>query len=209
MNNAPSLTSITLLGRLRDDSDNEAAWTAFVEQYAPRILQWCRRWNLQQADAEDITQAVLIKLAGVMKDFQYDPTLTFRGWLHTVTRRTVTDFFRQRSGKTVASGGIAAEEQIESVEAKQDLIERLRETFDLELADAAMQLVRARVTPQRWQAYELTAIKQQSAAEVSQQLGMRVATVYTAKIKIQRMLREEIERLQSTPASSVLHRAEL
>jgi len=204
MDSSLSLTSASLLGRLRADSSDERAWSAFVQQYAPKILQWCRRWNLQQADAEDITQTVLMKLATVMKDFEYDATLSFRGWLFTVSQRTVSDFYRQRENKVLASGGSAAAGQFQSLEARKDLIEQLRESFDLEIVDTAMEIVQGRVSSQRWQAYQLTAIHRHRAGEVAQLLDMKVATVYTAKNKVQTMLQEEVERLQETPASSVL-----
>lgn len=203
MNNNFSLTSISLLEQLRSDSDNEAAWRVFVERYGPQVLAWCRVGKLQQSDAEDVTQTVLLKLAGTMKEFEYDPSMSFQAWLYTVTQRTVTDFFRQRENKAVVIGGSNAARQFESVEAREDLLHRLRETFDLEIFDAAKELVRQRVTPQRWQAYKFTAIEGRGAREVARQLEMKVATVYTAKNKIQIMLQQEVERLQEAPISTV------
>jgi hypothetical protein len=61
----PLKTSLTLLGRLRRDPKDQAAWSEFVSRYRPRILQWCRRWHLQEADPED----VLLKLNGRMATF--------------------------------------------------------------------------------------------------------------------------------------------
>ena len=62
----PSRTSVTLLGRLRQDPKDQAAWNDFVARYEPRILQWCRGWGLQESDAQDVTQDVLLKLNGLM-----------------------------------------------------------------------------------------------------------------------------------------------
>ena len=56
---ADSGTRITLLGRLRRDPTNQAAWAEFVDHYGARIYGWCRKWNLQEADAQDVTQNVL------------------------------------------------------------------------------------------------------------------------------------------------------
>jgi hypothetical protein len=41
----PSTTDVTLLGRLRDDPTDQAAWGDFVARYGPQILRWCRRRN--------------------------------------------------------------------------------------------------------------------------------------------------------------------
>src|SRR5437870_3519243 len=53
--NADTRTSPTLLGRLRQPADDQAAWAAFVDRYGPLILGWCRAARLQDADAEDVT----------------------------------------------------------------------------------------------------------------------------------------------------------
>jgi RNA polymerase sigma-70 factor (ECF subfamily) len=68
---APSDARIspTLLGRLRLTPTDQAAWDAFVHRYSRKIYSWCREWHLQEADAQDVTQAVLLKLADKMRTF--------------------------------------------------------------------------------------------------------------------------------------------
>jgi len=41
-----SRISVTLLGRLRRDPNDQAAWNDFVARYRPQILQWCLRWRV-------------------------------------------------------------------------------------------------------------------------------------------------------------------
>ena len=55
--------------------------------------------------------------------------------------------------------------------------------------------VRLRVEPRTWDAFQLLAIEGRSGAEVAQRLQMKVATVFVARSKVQRMLREEVSRL--------------
>ena len=207
MNNPPSLTSASLLAQLRNGSSNEAAWQAFVDRYAPRVLSWCRQRNLQQADAEDVTQTILLKLARVMAEFEYDPAMSFRSWLKTVTHRTVVDFLRQQERRELAAGGSEASQRINCAAARDDLLGRLRESFDMEILEAAMNNVRGRITLQRWEAYQLTALDGLSAVVVAERLDMKIATVYTAKHKIQNMLKEEIQSMEESPASDVLNAA--
>src|SRR5262249_4514938 len=76
-----SQTSATLLARLRQVPADQAAWAQFTQRYGRKIYAWCRRWNLQEADAEDLTQNVLLKLAEKMQTFVYDPEKSFRAWL--------------------------------------------------------------------------------------------------------------------------------
>src|SRR5581483_12360673 len=92
-----SRTSVSLLGRLRQNHTDQEAWSEFVRRYAPRILCWCRHWNLQEADAQDVTQDVLLKLADKMRTFAYDPSLSFRAWLKTLTHHAWRDFVDSRA----------------------------------------------------------------------------------------------------------------
>src|SRR5882672_12776878 len=90
------LTSASLLGRLRHGPAEPGAWSEFVDRYSPRIYDWCRRWGLQEADAQDVTQIVLVKLVETMRVFAYDPSRSFRGWLRTLTHHAWYDFVRGR-----------------------------------------------------------------------------------------------------------------
>src|SRR5262245_31262762 len=57
-----SVTSMTLLMRLQQSPADQSAWKEFVECYGHRIAGWCRQWGLQEADAQDVAQTVLLKL---------------------------------------------------------------------------------------------------------------------------------------------------
>jgi RNA polymerase sigma-70 factor (ECF subfamily) len=190
-----SHTSATLLGRLRQVPPDHAAWGEFAGRYGRKIYGWCRQWNLQEADAQDVTQDVLLKLAGKMRTFEYDPARSFRAWLKTVSRHAWSDFWSAR-GRAAGVGGSQALERLQSVEARDDLLRRLDEEFDRELLDEATARVRARVTPRTWRAFELTAIEGRPGAEAAAALDMKVATVFVARSKVQRMLQEETQRLE-------------
>ena len=187
-------TSATLLARLRQTPADQAAWVQFTERYGRKIYGWCRRWNLQEADAEDVTQTVLLKLAEKLQAFDYDPAKCFRSWLKTVTRHAWSDYWSGRKA-AVAAGGSQALELLHTVEAREDLVRRLEEEFDRELLDEAMARVRTRILPRTWEAFERTALLNQSGAEAAQALGMKVATVFVARSKVQKMLREELRKL--------------
>jgi RNA polymerase sigma-70 factor (ECF subfamily) len=189
-------TSLTLLSRLRDTPADQAAWSAFVARYGRKIYGWCRHWGLQEADAEDVTQEVLLKLSGKMHDFRYDRSGSFRAWLKTLTHHAWQDFATSRRRAGEGGGGSAMWDMLHTVEAREDLLARLGDEFDRELLDRASARVRQRVQPHTWDAFHLTAVEGLSGAETARQLGMKVATVFVAKSKVQRMLQEEMQRLE-------------
>jgi RNA polymerase sigma-70 factor (ECF subfamily) len=185
-----------LLARLRNDPSNEAAWDEFVEHYGRHIYRWCRQWGLQDADAEDVAQEILLKLARKLRDFAYDPKSSFRGWLKTVAHHAWRDFVDGRRGAR-ATADDHVWELLQSVEAREDLIQKLEQAFDYELLETAKVQVRLRVAPHTWEAFRLVAIEGRPAAEVAASVNMQVAMVYVAKSKVQKMLQEEIRKLEA------------
>ena len=191
----PEDTDATLLKKLRHRPTDPAAWQEFVRRYSPRIYSYCLAFPLQPADAEDVSQAVLLKLVNKLSSFNYDPSQSFRGWLRTLTRNVLLDFLAER-GQAQGSGDSDVRRLLENVEAREGLVKQLEAEFDQELLDIALRHVQRIVTEQQWQAFRLSALEGLSGAEVGVRLGMLIATVYTAKSKVQKLVREEIARLE-------------
>ena len=190
-------TCVTLLTQLRQDPTDQAGWDEFVERYGRHIYRWCRKWKLQDADAEDVTQDILMKLSRKLRAFAYDPSRSFRGWLKTVAHHAWRDFHDGRRHARRAAGDSRVQGLMLTLEAREDLAQRLEEAFDLELLEAAKVRVRLRVAPHTWEAFRLMALEGLPVAEVADRAQMQVAMVYVAKSKVQRMLQEEIEKLES------------
>jgi RNA polymerase sigma-70 factor (ECF subfamily) len=190
-------TRVTLLARLRQDPTDQAAWDEFVERYGRHIYRWCRQWKLQDADAEDVTQDILVKLAQKLRAFAYDPSGSFRGWLKTVAHHAWRDFVDSRCRAQAAVGDSQLWELLQTLEAREDLVQKLEEAFDHELLEAAKVRVRLRVAPHTWEAFRLVALDGLPVAEVATRVQMQVAMVYVAKSKVQKMLQEEIRKLEA------------
>jgi RNA polymerase sigma-70 factor (ECF subfamily) len=188
-------TSATLLGQVGLSPSDEVAWARFVGLYGSRIRGWCRCWGLQEADSEDVTQDVLLRLAQKLGAFHYDPSRSFRGWLKTVTRNALADFLADRRRECSGSGDDRVLKQLQSIQARDDLIEHLKEQFDAEIVAVACSRARVRVEPQTWEAFRLTAYEGCSGDEVAARLGITRATVFKAKSRVLGILREEIKQL--------------
>jgi RNA polymerase sigma factor (sigma-70 family) len=191
-----SATDLSLLRRLEHDPDSETAWRDFVQRYGRRIYLWCRRWQLQEADAEDVTQIVLTILVAKLREFRYDPSRSFRAWLKTVAHHAWSKYMAsvQRPGR--GSGDSAVLPLLHSLAAREDLAAQLEEEFDRELLDLAMLRVAQRVEPHTWRAFYLLAIEGMDGAAVAAELDMQVGMVYVAKSRVQKLLQEEIRLLE-------------
>ena len=191
-----SQTSPSLIVRLRRTPADERAWEEFCRRYGRQILVWCRQWSLQEADAQDVTQTVLLTLAERMRNFDYDPAGSFRGWLRTVTLNAWRKLASGHQRAGAGSGDSVVNRLLQTVEARDDLVAKLEEEFDRELLEEASLRVRLRVEPHTWDAFRLVALEGRSGAEAASRLGIKVAAVFVAKGRVQKMLREEIELLE-------------
>jgi RNA polymerase sigma factor (sigma-70 family) len=191
-------TSPTLLGRVGQEPSDQAAWEAFVGRYGPRIRGWCPHRGLQPADAEDVAQDVLLRLARALKTFTYDPSRTFRGWLRQVTQHALSDFFAERKRRPgTGSGDDQVLAVLETVQARDELLAYLEQDFAREVVGRACMTVRARVEPKTWEAFRLAACEGRPGEEVAAMLGMNVTAVFKAKSRILGFIREEVARLEA------------
>jgi RNA polymerase sigma factor (sigma-70 family) len=200
---APS-TRASFLNRLKDPED-QPAWTAFVDAYKPLLEKWCRRQGLQPADADEVCNDVLLKLWNKMREFQYDPSRRFRGWLRRVVQNEVKDYWkrdRRRPGSR-GIGGPDVQKMLEQIEALPDDDPMAAALDDLETSQErlleAAQRVRSRVAPQTWEAWMASATQGRPAKEVAERLGISVASVYQAKKRVSTMIRDEFESTAAAP----------
>jgi RNA polymerase sigma factor (sigma-70 family) len=183
-------TSVTLMMRVQKFPADPRAWDEFVERYRPMIRAWCLKWHLQDSDADDVVQDVLVKLVAAIRKFQYDPARSFRAWLKTVTHHALSDFVasqRKDPGRTAGSIDMIAD----SAEARTDLEQRLEDAFDAEVLELAMHRVKKRVKPGTWDAFHLTVVEGLSGAVAAARIQIPVAHVFVAKNRVQKMLQEE------------------
>jgi RNA polymerase sigma-70 factor (ECF subfamily) len=194
------LTRASLLVRIRDSRDQEA-WQQFVQLYAPVVYGFARKRGLQDADAADVMQDVLRRVAGAAARLDYDPARgTFRGWLYTVARNRIFNFLEaNRHNPGRGSGDSGARAQLEAVAGSEwELAQAWDEEYERNLADLAMQQVQGEVQPATWQAFWLTAVEGKSAREAGATLGMSAGAVYVARSRVLARLKEEVDRLKET-----------
>ena len=197
LSDAPS-TQVSLIASLGSESLPQEAWSRFVEVYGPPILEWCRNWRLQDADARDVTQEALLRLAQYLPAFQYDSRRRFRGWLRTVVHHCLCDWMDEQRREALGTGETTVFNLLQSLPAREALVERLEQQFDRELLERAMIRVRDRVEPLTWHVFELLAVEQLSGEEVARRTGMKVASAFASRSKVQRLIRGEIAHLQSS-----------
>jgi WD40 repeat protein/DNA-directed RNA polymerase specialized sigma24 family protein/tRNA A-37 threonylcarbamoyl transferase component Bud32 len=92
-------TPVSLLERLRLRPD-EASWQRLVDLYTPLLRHWLGRYDLPEADAEDLVQDVLSVLVRELPHFTHDLRRgAFRRWLRTILMNRLRYFWRGRQSR--------------------------------------------------------------------------------------------------------------
>jgi RNA polymerase sigma-70 factor (ECF subfamily) len=191
-------TRATLLVRLRDSGD-EDAWRQFLELYAPVVYRLYRRYGLQDADAADLTQEVLLAVAAGAKRLDYDPSRgTFRGWLYGVVQNKWKDFLGRRSRCPQATGDVATQECLQAIPAADDESEHWEQEYQRRLFSVAADKARAVVDDATWQAFWRTAVEGQPARDVAEALQMSIGAVYVAKSRVVARIKHHVAEIEGS-----------
>jgi len=192
-------TSRSLLTGARDD--DPAAWTRLVALYAPLVTAWCRRWGVAPQDILDIEQDVFAAVARNLDRFRKEqPRDTFRGWLATICRNKVRDYFRNRGDEPAAAGGTEAWLRISQVcDPDGDESGSSQAPSDADDAAAfsdvlrrALESIRGEFHERTWQAFWLAVVEGKPAADVAVELAMQPGAVRVAKSRVLVRLRREL-----------------
>ncbi len=184
----PRATRPSLLLRIRDAGD-AAAWSEFAELYGPIIRGYCRRRGLQPADADDVAQEVLARVARAIGAFRYEPDRgRFRDWLGTVARNQITRFLEVHGRQPRAP---RHDDTAALIETSSEDPEWSAE-FHARILEAALGRIRPDFEPTTWVAFTSIWGAGRPAPEVARELGLTIDAVYAAKSRVLRRLRDEV-----------------
>jgi len=179
------LTTATVLQNLRD-FDNREAWSSFADRFRQPVVSFARSMGLSQADAEDAAQETLLAFAEAYRRGQYDPAKgRLSKFLFGIAYRQALR--ARRVGAQVAPVGTTVWTQVPEEQEASGV-------WDVEweqgLLDDCLRQVRVEFEPQTFRAFELTVRDGRDAAETAAELGVPVKSVYNAKHRILKRIRE-------------------
>lgn len=179
-------TSASLLLRIRDPQDHEA-WTTFVNVYSPLVRRYCARKGLQPADAADVAQEVMARVAKSIPAFDYDPTRgRFRAWVGTLVAHQIATH-RAKAAQAPPPAPLAAD-----VPDPAAADPHWDHEFTEHLLAVSMDRVRGEFEPATWEAFAATWVRHEPPAAVAARLGIALHAVYVNKSRVLNRLQAEI-----------------
>ncbi len=186
-------------------SDRSAQFQAIHDTYRPRILRYLTRL-VGQADAEDLTQDVLIKVSNGLRQFRGESGLST--WIYRIATNTAIDNLRGSSARATHGEeyGMAATESDPDTELERGSTEASAPSVEAGVIRGEMsRCVREFVDrlPENYRTVMvLSELEGFSNAEIGEIMGLSLDTV---KIRLHRA-REKLRRDLSTGCS--FHRDE-
>ncbi len=179
-------TSAAMLEGMRDPNNREA-WSRFFGRYEKVIREWCRKRGLQDADAADVTQKIMLILLDEMPEFIYDPDNKgqFRDWLSVITRHACHRFLERDESRKYRP-------ILDEIQARDELERSLDEQGRIEALHAAMEEVRKRVSPRDWRIFYQLSFQGRSGDELAKELGMTIAAVFKAASRVRKKVAEQV-----------------
>ena len=189
-------TRDSLLVQVRSPANREA-WDQFVQLYQPVIYRLARHRGLQDADAQDLAQQVLMAVASAIGRWEKsDESVRFHHWLRRVARNAIVNALSRRPQDRAAGGSSVQELLLEQPQEDQESDAQIELEYRRELYLRAARKVRGDVDPETWRAFEMTVIENRSIDEAAVELEKPVGTIYAARSRIMRRLREAVRKLE-------------
>ena len=190
-------TRPSLLLRLRGDRD-ERAWAEFLILYEPLILRLMRRRGLQESDARDTTQQVLLRISGAIERYQPDGAVaSFRRWLFRVARNVVVTFLMRKSKQPESLDEQHLAELCESTLPSSSESDLFDQEYQQQVLAWATEQVRREFRDTTWRAFVETNINGRPIAEVAAELNLSPGSVYVARSRIIARLRTKVEEFEA------------
>lgn len=183
-------TPVSLLDRVR--RGDQVAWNEFSSQCSSMLRQWCVKWGLQTADADDLIQDTLLIVFSRIAEFRRRGAGSFRSWIRTIAWRCWCDAVARVERSMRMEVAVRFRD---SLEARTSLEQEFQKLFENQILQQAMEIVKHRVQSSTWDAFRLTALENvggEMAAEIS---GLQVNAVYAARYRVQRLITAEMQQL--------------
>jgi RNA polymerase sigma factor (sigma-70 family) len=198
-------TRSSLLERLKDLEDQEG-WNDFFYTYWRLIYNVARKARMSDSEAMDVVQDTMISVAKDIGGFVYNREKgTFRGWLSTLTRRRVADFFRRQKRQlprreAAATAGVDEEAIVleNLMDQNSPELERIwNEEWENSLIETALGRLRSQVSQRNLQIFHSHVIQGWSVVKTCRELGVNPGAVYLAKHRVGGLFKAELEVLQN------------
>lgn len=196
-------TRPTLLSKVR--RGDEDGWSQFYQLYEDFIYSAGRGAGLSHEESKDVVQESMVTVRNYVGNFVPDKSRgRFRTWLRQIVQCRIADHYRRRRSDPL-------EKQVAHLVSHEDTVtstvNRIPDLNDADLGrlidgkleqailTEAQRVVKEKVRPEDYQAYDLFDLQELRAREVAISLGIAVVTVRVRAFRVRRAVERELRRI--------------
>lgn len=185
-------TTTQLITDLKDPA-NGNAWGQFDRRYRPVLRRFGQSLGFVADDAEELAQQTLSEFSRAIREGQYlRERGRLRSWLIGIARNVAHSMRRKRGN---ARGG--ADSVLDQIPDESQMSRIWEQEREQAIFAEALSLLRTttQTDPATIEAFELYAIHGMPVREVAERCKMSVDSIYVAKNRLTKRLRELVEEL--------------
>ncbi|MGN1366241.1 MAG: RNA polymerase sigma factor [Victivallis vadensis] len=184
-------TSKTLLDKLQ--SGDAVSWTEFFDRYRGIIVSLGNLKGLTPEECDDLVQEVMLCFFKNSKTFVFNPQIArFRTYFGRIIQARIFDLLRRRYQSNRLASGMVEPDGSELETPDFLLNEALLCEWRKLLLEDALALLRERVAPETYLAFDLHMRQSLPVEEVMRTLSVNRQFVYTAKTRCLKTLKQII-----------------
>ena len=184
-------TSLSLLDQLSAKGDQQS-WQRLADLYTPVLRNWLRRYELQESDADDLVQDVLVVVAREIQSFEHTGRAgAFRSWLKTILIHRLRNWWRGRKYRPTPSGDSDFLKQLDQFEDPNSALSQIwNEEHDRQLTRQLLAQVEPRFSDTTREAFRRVVLLAQDVDQVAADLKISRNAVIIAKHRVIKALRQ-------------------
>jgi RNA polymerase sigma factor (sigma-70 family) len=187
------LTRQTLLKKLQLNLSEES-WEEFIYFYKNFIYSIIKTMGINETDADDIYQQVLVRIWKSIKNFNAKQKKgSFRSWIYKITQNTTLTFIAKSSTKKskMAEIQLDVEDKVHSPEIDQIIDEQ----WNRHISKMAFKNIAERISEKALEAFT-SQFNGETPEDTARRLGLEKRTIYIYRARIKQKLMAEISNLK-------------
>lgn len=172
------------------DTENGPAWERLFNLYAGFVYSIARHKGLNDADADEIVQAVFLELSRNLPSFKYDRGKgRFRSYLAGLVNWRVTDRLKSAKRESELKAGFWEHAKTMADARDDDYSER---EWQAAAVDEALRRIEPQVNPKHYAAFVASAVEGQDTETVMSLYGLSRDNLYQICKRLKAKLREMV-----------------
>jgi RNA polymerase sigma-70 factor (ECF subfamily) len=161
--------------------------------YTPLIRAWLRKYDVQDSDADDLVQEVLLAVSKDLAKFEHRGQLgAFRGWLKAILVNRLRKFWRARDRRPQARGDSDIDARLAQLDDPASEMSQIwNRQHDQYVLRQLLALVEPHFTSNTWTAFCRVALEGADPGVVAKKMGISRNAVIIAKCRVLSRLRQQ------------------